>query len=78
MLAIILMISLCVSAFALSLTPTADKTSIAQGETITVTLSFDEQIEDIASAEARLYLMIPSLSLIAESALTVIPTLLKM
>lgn len=49
------MISLCVSAFALSLTPTADKTSIAQGETITVTLSFDEQIEDIASAEARLY-----------------------
>lgn len=53
MLAIILMISLCVSAFALSLTPTADKTSIAQGETITVTLSFDEQIEDIASAEAR-------------------------
>lgn len=55
MLAIILMISLCVSAFALSLTPTADKTSIAQGETITVTLSFDEQIEDIASAEARLY-----------------------
>lgn len=55
MLAIILMISLCVSAFALSLTPTADKTSIAQGETITVTLSFDEQIEDIASTEARLY-----------------------
>lgn len=55
MLAIILMISLCVSAFALSLTPTADKTPIAQGETITVTLSFDEQIEDIASAEARLY-----------------------
>lgn len=55
MLVIILMISLCVSAFALSLTPTADKTSIAQGETITVTLSFDEQIEDIASAEARLY-----------------------
>ena len=55
MLAIILMISLCVSAFALSLTPTADKTSIAQGETITVTLSFDEQIEDIASAEERLY-----------------------
>lgn len=55
MLAIILMISLCVSAFALSLTPTADKTSIAQGATITVTLSFDEQIEDIASAEARLY-----------------------
>lgn len=55
MLAIILMISLCVSAFALSLTPTADKTSIAQGENITVTLSFDEQIEDIASAEARLY-----------------------
>ena len=32
MLAIILMISLCVSAFALSLTPTADKTSIAQGD----------------------------------------------
>ena len=55
MLAIILMMSLCVSAFALSLTPAADKTSIAQGETITVTLSFDERIEDIASAEARLY-----------------------
>ena len=55
MLAVILMMSLCVSAFALSLTPTADKTSIAQGETITVTLSFDEQIQDIASAEARLY-----------------------
>ena len=54
-LALVLALSLCVPALALTLTPQLDKTSVAAGEDVSVTLSLDEQIDDITGAEIRVY-----------------------
>lgn len=54
-LALVLTMSLCVSAFALTLAPVAGKDSVGAGEDVTITLTLDEAIEEITAAEARLY-----------------------
>ena len=54
-LAILLVLNLCVSAFALTLSPVVDKNSVAAGEDVTVTLSLDEAISDVTSLKAKLY-----------------------
>lgn len=54
-LAILMVLNLCVSAFALTLSPVADKNSVAPGEDVTVTLSLDEAISDVTALEAKLY-----------------------
>lgn len=54
-LAILLVLHLCVSAFALTLSPVVDKNSVAAGEDVTVTLSLDEAISDVTSLKAKLY-----------------------
>lgn len=54
-LAILLVLHLCVSAFALTLSPVMDKNSVAAGEDVTVTLSLDEAISDVTSLKAKLY-----------------------
>lgn len=54
-LAILLALNLCVSAFALTLSPVVDKNSVASGEDVTVTLSLDEAISDVTSLKAKLY-----------------------
>lgn len=54
-LAILMVLNLCVSAFALTLSPTVDKNSVAAGEDVTVTLSLDEAISDVTALEAKLY-----------------------
>ena len=55
LLAVVLMLSLSVSAFAASMTPSVDKTSIKAGEQVTVTLSLNENIEDVISIAYKLY-----------------------
>ena len=50
-----MVLNLCVSAFALTLSPVADKNSVAPGEDVTVTLSLDEAISDVTALEAKLY-----------------------
>lgn len=54
-LAILMVLNLCVSAFALTLSPTVDKNSVAAGEDVTVTLSLDETISDVTALKAKLY-----------------------
>lgn len=54
-LAILLVLNLCVSAFALTLSPVVDKNSVAAGEDVTVTLSLDEAISNVTSLKAKLY-----------------------
>ena len=54
-LAILMVLHLCVSAFALTLSPVVDKNSVAAGEDVTVTLSLDEAISDVTSLKAKLY-----------------------
>lgn len=54
-LAILMVLNLCVSAFALTLSPVVDKNSVAAGEDVTVTLSLDEAISDVTSLKAKLY-----------------------
>lgn len=54
-LAILLALNLCVSAFALTLSPVVDKNSVAAGEDVTVTLSLDEAISNVTSLKAKLY-----------------------
>ena len=55
LLAVVLMLSLSVSAFAASMTPSVDKTSIKAGEQVTVTLSLDEDIGDVLTIAYKLY-----------------------
>ena len=55
LLAVILMFSLSVSAFAANLTPTADKKIVKAGEAVTVTLSLDEDIADVNTIAYKLY-----------------------
>ena len=50
-----MVLNLCVSAFALTLSPVADKNSVAPGEDVTVTLSLDEAISDVTALQAKLY-----------------------
>lgn len=50
-----MVLNLCVSAFALTLSPAVDKNSVAAGEDVTVTLSLDEAISDVTSLKAKLY-----------------------
>ena len=54
-LAILMVLNLCVSAFALTLSPVVDKNSVAAGEDVTVTLSLNEAISDVTSLKAKLY-----------------------
>lgn len=54
-LAILMVLNLCVSAFALTLSPVVDKNSVAAGEDVTVTLSLDEAISDVTSLKVKLY-----------------------
>ena len=55
LLAVVLMFSLSVGAFAANLTPSVDKTSIKAGETVTVKLSLDEDIGDVNTIAYKLY-----------------------
>ena len=55
LLAVILMFSLSVSAFAANLTPTADKEIVKAGEAVTVTLSLDEDIDKTLTIAYKLY-----------------------
>lgn len=50
-----MVLNLCVSAFALTLSPVVDKNSVAAGEDVTVTLSLDKAIPDVTALEAKLY-----------------------
>lgn len=50
-----MVLNLCVSAFALTLSPTVDKNPVAAGEDVTVTLSLDKAISDVTALEAKLY-----------------------
>lgn len=50
-----LMLSLSVAAFAAELTPTADKTSINAGDDVTVTLAFNEKIENVVTIAYKVY-----------------------
>lgn len=54
-LAILMVLHLCVSSFALTLSPVVDKNSVAAGEDVTVTLSLDEAISNVTSLKAKLY-----------------------
>ena len=55
LLAVVLMLSLSVSAFAASMTPSVDKTSIKAGEQVTVTVSLDEELTKITTIAYKLY-----------------------
>lgn len=55
LLAVVLMLSLSVGAFAASMTPSVDKTSIKAGEQVTVTLSLDEELTKITTIAYKLY-----------------------
>ena len=55
LLAVVLMFSLSVSAFAANLTPAADKEIVKAGETVTVTLSLNEDIANAISIAYKLY-----------------------
>lgn len=54
-LALVLALSLCVPALALTLTPQTNKSSVAAGEHVSVTLSLDEQIDVITGAAVWVY-----------------------
>lgn len=53
--AILMVLNLCVSAFALTLSPVVDKNPVAAGEDVTVSLSLDEAISDVTTLKAKLY-----------------------
>ena len=55
LLAVVLMLSLSVSAFAASMTPRVDKDGIKAGEQVTVTLSLDEAVINVWTVSYRLY-----------------------
>ncbi len=55
LLAMLLMFSLSVSAFAASMTPRVDKDSIKAGEQVTVTVSLDEAVINVWTVSYRLY-----------------------
>ena len=55
LLAVVLMLSLSVGAFAASMTPRVDKDSIKAGEQVTVTVSLDEAVINVWTVSYRLY-----------------------
>ena len=55
LLAVVLMLSLSVSAFAANLTPSVNKTVVKAGETVTVALSLDGDIGDVITIAYKLY-----------------------
>ena len=55
LLAVVLMLSLSVGAFAANLTPSVNKTVVKAGETVTVALSLDEDIGDVVTIAYKLY-----------------------
>lgn len=55
LLAVVLMLSLSVSAFAANLTPTVDNTDIKAGEKVTVTVNLDADIENAITVGYNLY-----------------------
>lgn len=55
LLAVVLMLSLSIGAFAAKLTPTVDNTDIKAGEKVTVTVSLDEEITGITTIAYKLY-----------------------
>ena len=55
LLAVVLVFGLATTAFAASVSPSADKTSVSAGSDVTVTLTLDETIEGVASFQYWLY-----------------------
>lgn len=55
LLAVVLMLSLSVGAFAASITSAVDKTNIKAGEKVTVTVSLDEAVENVWTVSFKLY-----------------------
>ena len=55
LLAVVLMLSLSVGAFAANLTPTVDNTDIKAGEKVTVTVNLDADIENVLTVGYNLY-----------------------
>lgn len=55
LLAVVLMLSLSVGAFAANITPEVDKTDIKAGEKVTVTVSLDEAVENVLTVSFKLY-----------------------
>ena len=55
LLAVVLMLSLSVGAFAANLTPSVNKTVVKAGETVTVALSLGEDIGDVITIAYKLY-----------------------
>ena len=55
LLAVVLMLSLSVGAFAANLTPSVNKTVVKAGETVTVALSLDGDIGDVVTIAYKLY-----------------------
>ena len=55
LLAVLMTLNLCVTAFALSLSPIVDKTSVSAGESVIVSVSADEATENVTVAELCLY-----------------------
>ena len=55
LLAVVLMLSLSVGAFAANLTPSVNKTVVKAGETVTVALSLDGDIGDVITIAYKLY-----------------------
>ena len=55
LLAVVLMLSLSVGAFAANLTPSVNKTVVKAGEQVTVTLSLDGDIGDVVTIAYKLY-----------------------
>lgn len=55
LLAVVLMLSLSVSAFAANLTPAVDKKAIKAGEKVTVTVALDADIENVLTVGYNLY-----------------------
>ena len=55
LLAVVMILNLSITALALTLTPTADKTTVSAGESVIVSVKADESIEEVSAAELRLY-----------------------
>jgi len=55
LLAVVLLLSLSVNALAAEMTPTADKNTLSAGEEVVVTISLNEDIQDIVTLNYKLY-----------------------
>lgn len=55
LLAVVLLLSLSVNALAAEMTPTANKNTLSAGEEVVVTISLNEDIQDIVTMNYKLY-----------------------